>query len=103
MSNNELKSTPVRQSLDKKMLIMGFEIPDLLFIFLTISTLNFFFGTSELKWLLVWKPSSSIANFLMNQILKFFQNSLSNDINYLDGEIILSLSSQLTHENLKKY
>jgi len=61
MSSNELKSTPVSQSLDKKMLIMGFEIPDLLFIFLTMSTLNFFFGTSDLKWLLVWIPSLSLA------------------------------------------
>ena len=57
----ELKTTEVSRCLDKKMLIMGFEIPDLLFIFLLMSVLNFLFGTSNLKLLLVWLPSLTIA------------------------------------------
>ena len=47
----ELKVTEVSRCLDKKMMIMGFEIPDLLFIFLTMSILNFLFGTTNLKLL----------------------------------------------------
>lgn len=57
----ELKVTEVSRCLDKKMLIMGFEVPDLLFIFLTMSVLNFLFGTTNLKLLFVWLPSAAIA------------------------------------------
>ncbi len=57
----ELKVTPVSKCLDKKMMIMGFEIPDLLIIFLSMSILNFLFGSTSLKWLFVWLPSLSLA------------------------------------------
>ncbi len=57
----ELKVTEVSRCLDKKMMIMGFEVPDLLFIFLTMSILNFLFGTTNLKLLFVWLPSAAIA------------------------------------------
>ncbi len=60
----DLKVTPVSKCLDKKMMIMGFEIPDLLFIFLTLSILNFFFGSSSLKWAFVWLPSFLLASTL---------------------------------------
>lgn len=57
----ELKMTEVSRCLDKKMMIMGFEVPDLLIIFLTMSILNFLFGTTSLKWFFVWLPSASLA------------------------------------------
>lgn len=57
----DLKVTSVSKCLDKKMMIMGFEILDLLFIFLSMSILNFLFGTTSLKLLFVWLPSLSIA------------------------------------------
>ncbi len=57
----ELKVTEVSRCLDKKMMIMGFEVPDLLFIFLTMSILNFLFGTTNLKLIFVWLPSAAIA------------------------------------------
>jgi hypothetical protein len=57
----EIKATEVSRCLDKKMMIMGFEIPDLLFIFLTMSILNFLFGTTSLKLLFVWLPSLGLA------------------------------------------
>lgn len=59
-----LKVTEVSRCLDKKMTIMGFEIPDLLMIFLTVSILNFLFGSSSIKWLLVWLPSLTLALLL---------------------------------------
>lgn len=58
---NAIKVAPVSRCLDKKMMIMGFEVPDLLIIFLTISVLNFLFGSTSLKWLLVWVPSATLA------------------------------------------
>ncbi len=52
----ELKTTEVSRCLDKKMKMFGFEIPDLLVIFITISVLNFIFSTSSHRWLFVWTP-----------------------------------------------
>lgn len=57
----DLKVTPVSKCLDKKIMLMGFEIPDLLFIFLVMSILNFIFGSTNLKWLFVWMPSTVLA------------------------------------------
>lgn len=60
----ELKTTEVSRCLDKKMVMMGFEVPDLLVIFLTISILNFIFSTSDLRWLFVWTPSLVLAGVI---------------------------------------
>jgi hypothetical protein len=57
----ELRTTSVSKCLDKKMMIMGFEIPDLLVIFLSISILNFMFGSTNMKLVLVWLPSIALA------------------------------------------
>lgn len=57
----DLRTTPVSKCLDKKMMIMGFEIPDLLAIFLTLSILNFSFGGTSLKIFFVWLPSIALA------------------------------------------
>lgn len=57
----EIKSTFVSKSLDKKLMIFGFEVPDLLALFLIISVLNFFFGATSLKIYLVWIPSIALA------------------------------------------
>lgn len=46
------------------MMVMGFEIPDLLAIFLTLSVLNFLFGSTDLKIPLVWVPALSLAVLL---------------------------------------
>lgn len=57
----ELQSTPVSRCLDKKMVIFGFEVPDLLMIFLTLSVLNFLFGMTSMKLVLVWLPTIALA------------------------------------------
>lgn len=51
-----LTTTPVSQCLDRKLLIFGFEIPDLLVIFLLLAVLNFLFGQSSMKLFAVWIP-----------------------------------------------
>lgn len=59
-----LRSEPTSQSLEKKLLIMGFEVPDVLAIFLLLSILNFLFGQTNYKLLLVWGQVISIAILL---------------------------------------
>lgn len=51
-----LRSEPTSQSLEKKLLIAGFEVPDILTIFLLLSILNFTFGHTHYKLFLVWLP-----------------------------------------------
>lgn len=50
--------------MDRKLTMMGFEIPDLLLIFLTISILNFVFGRSDFKLFLVWLPALTLATVI---------------------------------------
>lgn len=51
-----LRSEPTSQSLERKLLILGFEVPDILAIFILLSILNFTFGSTNQKLLLVWAP-----------------------------------------------
>ena len=59
-----LKVVPVSRCLDKKLQILGYEVPDLLCIFLFLSILNFSFGGLGQKFLLVWLPSLILAIIL---------------------------------------
>ena len=56
-----LRSTPVSQCLEKKVLFMGYELPDVLAIFMCLSALNLAFGRSNYKLALVWLPSVALA------------------------------------------
>ncbi|MFZ4402490.1 MAG: hypothetical protein ACOYOK_00170 [Pseudobdellovibrionaceae bacterium] len=56
-----LRSEPTSQNLEKKLLIMGFEVPDVLAIFLLLSILNFSFGQTNYKLALVWGPVAAFA------------------------------------------
>lgn len=59
-----LKTTPVAKCLDKRLLIFGFEVMDVLAIFLTLSVLNFLFGQTSLKIFFVWIPTATLAAIL---------------------------------------
>lgn len=59
-----LESTPVSKCLDKKTLILGFEMPDLLIVFMLLAVLNFLFGQTNQKLLLVWLPPLVLAAVL---------------------------------------
>ena len=59
-----LRTVPVSRCLDKKLQIAGFEIPDLLAVFFLLSVLNFMFGKTEQKLLLIWLPSIVLAGVL---------------------------------------
>lgn len=56
-----LKTTSVAKCLDKKLLIFGFEVPDVLAIFLSLSVLNFIFGQTPLKIVFVWLPTLALT------------------------------------------
>lgn len=56
-----LISTPVSKCLDKKTKIFGFEMPDLLLVFMLLAVLNLFFGKTDQKLLLVWLPPAILA------------------------------------------
>lgn len=59
-----MRTTNVSKCLDKKLIMFGFEVFDILTIFLTLSVLNFIFGQSSMKWLFVWLPTLAIALIL---------------------------------------
>jgi len=56
-----LRTTSVAKCLEKKLLLFGFEVPDLLAIFLVLSVLNFIFGQTPLKIFFVWLPTIALA------------------------------------------
>lgn len=56
-----MRNVPVSKCLDKKLVLMGYEIADVLAIFLTLSVLNFVFGQGPLEVALVWLPTVLLA------------------------------------------
>lgn len=59
-----LKTTPVSRSLERKLLLFGFEALDALLIFMVLSVLNLLFGKTGLKIPLVWLPTATLALIL---------------------------------------
>jgi hypothetical protein len=59
----ELRSINVSKCLDKRLILFGFEVYDLLAIFLTLSILNLVFGQlgTGMKILFVWAPTAIMA------------------------------------------
>jgi hypothetical protein len=49
-----LLSSSVPRALDTKNKLFGFELSDLLLVFLYLSVSNLIFGTTKLKWIVVW-------------------------------------------------
>ena len=56
-----IKCTPVSKCLDKKTLLWGFEMADLIIVFMFLAILNFLFGQTDHKLLLVWSPPLIVA------------------------------------------
>jgi hypothetical protein len=59
----DLRVVNVSKCLDKRLILFGFEVYDLLAIFLTLSVLNLLFGqmNTGMKFLFVWLPTVIIA------------------------------------------
>lgn len=62
--DDELLSSRVPRALEMKTKLFGYELADLLLIFLTLSVTNLLFGASSLRYLLVWGTTISLALFL---------------------------------------
>ena len=58
-----LRTSSVNQCLEKRLLILGFEVPELLAIFLLLSILNFIFPPG-FKLFCVWLPTSIVGVIL---------------------------------------
>ncbi len=59
-----MRTVPVSKCLDKKLILFGYEVPDVLAIFLTLSILNFLFGQTSLSVAFVWAPTLALAVIL---------------------------------------
>jgi hypothetical protein len=60
ISGGKAMSLPVTlmsRCLDKKLVIAGFEVPDLMAIFLFLSILNLLFGWTGMRFVFVWLPT----------------------------------------------
>ena len=54
----------VPRALEMKSKLFGFELPDLLLIFMNLAVTNLVFGGSQYRYLLVWGTSLGLASFL---------------------------------------
>lgn len=62
--DEELLTTPVPRALEMKSKLFGFELPDLLLIFMNLAVTNLVFGGSSYRYSLVWGSTCLIAGFL---------------------------------------
>lgn len=64
MNDDNLFVSNVPRALEMKSRLFGFELTDLLLIFLTLSLTNLVFGGSSYRYLLVWVPTGTLASTL---------------------------------------
>ena len=64
MEDNELETTRVPRALEMKSKLFGFELPDLLLIFMNLAVTNLIFGASHFRYTMVWGTTLSLASFL---------------------------------------
>ena len=64
MNDEGLLTTKVPRALEMKSKLFGFEIPDLLLIFMNLAITNLVFGTTSFRYPLVWGTTLSLALFL---------------------------------------
>jgi hypothetical protein len=64
MDNDGLLTTKVPRALEMKSKLYGFEMPDLLLIFMTLAITNLVFGATSFRYPLVWGTTLSLALFL---------------------------------------
>jgi hypothetical protein len=64
MSEDGLSTSKVPRALEMKSKLFGFELPDLLVIFLNLALTNLIFGSTHYRYPLVWGTTSLIAGFL---------------------------------------
>lgn len=64
MEDEGLMATRVPRALEMKSKLFGFELPDLLLIFMNLAVTNLVFGTTSYRYPLVWGSTLGLAAFL---------------------------------------
>ena len=64
MEDHDLETTRVPRALEMKSKLFGFELPDLLLIFMNLAVMNLIFGASHFRSTLVWGTTLGLASFL---------------------------------------
>jgi len=64
MEEQGLLTSKVPRALEMKSKLFGFELPDLLFIFMNLAVTNLVFGTTRFRYPLVWGTTLGMALFL---------------------------------------
>lgn len=64
MENQGLLTTKVARALEMKTKLFGFELPDLLLIFMNLAVTNLVFGSTSVRYPLVWGTTLLLASFL---------------------------------------
>ena len=59
-----MRVTPISRCLDRRLVLFGFDVGDLLCVFFTLSCLYLVFGQTQMKILCVWLPTVSLACIL---------------------------------------
>lgn len=59
-----LLTSKVPRALEMKSKLFGFDLPDLLFIFMNLAVMNLIFGTTRFRYPLVWGTTLGLASFL---------------------------------------
>ncbi len=62
--DEELLTSKVPRALEMKSKLFGFELPDLLLIFMNLAVTNLVFGSTAYRYTLVWGTSLGLAAFL---------------------------------------
>lgn len=75
----------VPRALEKKTRLLGFEIGDLLLVFLYLTTSNFIFGQTQAKFPIVWCGTIALALFLY-----FFKKGKPENYIQHYGEYLMS-------------
>lgn len=98
MNESPLLTSSVPRTLEAKSKIFGFEISDVLLLFLNLSVQNLIFGSTSLKYIMVWGTTLLIG------LVLFFVKRGKPD-NYLQHLAQYTFSSAIKYANLndRKY
>ena len=59
-----IRNIPVSRCLDKKLMILGFEVPEMLLIFLVLSVLQLLFSDANADLLYIWMPTALLSGVI---------------------------------------
>ncbi len=98
MNESPLLVSSVPRTLEAKSKIFGFEISDVLLLFLNLSVQNLIFGSTSLKYVMVWGTTLAVG------LVLFFVKRGKPD-NYLQhlAQYTLSPAVKYANQNDRKY